>query len=176
MTALDVSQPATLAGRKAFEVGPRVFNQLAKLTRLVSASAREFRSGFGQKGFEPPRAVLSMMGSTRASRSFNADNGRCPTICSAESAACGSRSSTITMSANKADSNGRRNTSTGEIGMTIQKRRSDRSGRAALRSPAESWSFLPHEKTRLASGPDDHRAEHQKNRTTLPSCSGTILP
>jgi transposase-like protein len=30
---------------------------------------------------------------------------------------------------------GRRNTSTGGIGMTIKKRRSDRSGRAALRSP-----------------------------------------
>src|SRR5580658_10391072 len=33
------------------------------------------------------------------------------------------------------DSNGRRNTSTGEIGMTIKKRRADRSGRAALQSP-----------------------------------------
>ena len=35
----------------------------------------------------------------------------------------------------RVDSYGRRNTSTGGIGMTIQKRRSDRSGRAALRSP-----------------------------------------
>src|SRR5450755_1987585 len=43
--------------------------------------------------------------------------------------------STIRIAVGRVDSNGRRNTSTGGIGMTIKKRSSDRSGRAALRSP-----------------------------------------